>query len=60
LDGLPLQEDQVRLFAVSRTEKGRTVVNRIVLDDKLKKMAEDGWSLSRLWVMGHLGGVANV
>jgi predicted ATPase len=60
LDGLPLQEDQVRLFTVSRTEKGRTVVNRIVLDEKLKKMAEDGWSLSRLWVMGHLGGVANV
>jgi energy-coupling factor transporter ATP-binding protein EcfA2 len=60
LDGLPLQEDQVRLFTVSRTEKGRTVVNRIVLDKKLKKMAEDGWSLSRLWVMGHLGGVPNV
>ena len=60
LDGLPLQEDQVRLFTVSRTEKGRTVVKRIVLDKKLKKMAEDGWSLSRLWVMGHLGGVANV
>ena len=60
LDGLPLQEDQVRLFTVSRTEKGRTVVKRIVLDKKLKKMAEDGWSLSRLLVMGHLGGVANV
>jgi energy-coupling factor transporter ATP-binding protein EcfA2 len=60
LDGLPLQEDQVRLFTVSRTENGRTVVNRIVLDEKLKKMADDGWSLSRLWVMGHLGGVANV
>lgn len=60
LDGLPLQEDQVRLFTVSRTEKGRTVVNRIVLDEKLKKMADDGWSLSRLWVMGHLGGAANV
>jgi hypothetical protein len=60
LDGLPLQNDQVRLFTVSRTEKGRTVVKRIVLDEKLRKMAEDGWSLSRLWVMGHLGGVANV
>jgi len=30
------------------------------LDNKLKKMAEKGWTLSRLWVMGHLGGVANV
>jgi hypothetical protein len=60
LDGLPLQNDQVRLFTVSRTEKGRTVVNRVVLDERLEKMAEKGWTLSRLWAMGHLGGVANV
>jgi len=60
LDGLPLQNDQVRLFTVSRTEKGRTVINRIELSEKLKKMAEKGWTLSRLWVMGHLGGIANV
>jgi energy-coupling factor transporter ATP-binding protein EcfA2 len=60
LDGLPLQNDNVQLFAVSRTNKGRTVVNRIVLDEKLKNMAEKGWTLSRLWVMGHLGGIANV
>ncbi len=60
LDGLPLQNDQVRLFAVARTEKGRTVINRIVLDEQLKSMAEKGWTLSRLWTMGHLGGVANV
>jgi energy-coupling factor transporter ATP-binding protein EcfA2 len=60
LDGLPLQNDQVRLFTVSRTAKGRTVVKRIVLDDRLKKMAEKDWTLSRLWVMGHLGGVPNV
>jgi energy-coupling factor transporter ATP-binding protein EcfA2 len=60
LDGLPLQNDQVRLFAVSRSERGRTVVNRIVLDERLKRMAEKDWTLSRLWVMGHLGGVANV
>lgn len=60
LDGLPLQNDQVRLFTVSRTEKGRTVVNRVKLSRKLKEMAEKGWTLSRLWVMGHLGGVGNV
>lgn len=50
LDGLPLNNDQVRLFTVSRTEKGRTVLNRIVLDERLKKMMG----------MGHLMGVANV
>ncbi len=60
LDGIPLQNDHVRLFTVSRTDKGHTVVQRVVLDEKLKKMAEKGWTLSRLWVMGHLGGVANV
>jgi hypothetical protein len=60
LDGLPLLNDQVRLFSVSRTEAGRTTVRRIRLDEKLKRMAEKDWTLSRLWVMGHLGGVSDV
>jgi hypothetical protein len=60
LDGLPLQDDEVRLFTVFRTDRGRTEVRRVVLDDRIQAMAEKGWSLSRLWVMGHLGGVANV
>lgn len=60
LDGLPLQNDRVRLFTVSRTNTGRTVVRRVQLNDKLLKMAKEGWTLSRLWVMGHLGGVPNV
>ena len=57
LDGLPLQDDRVRLFTVSRTSSGRTSVHRVAVDDRLLKKAEQGWSLSRLWVMGHLGGV---
>ena len=60
LDGLPLQDDRVRLFTVSRTGSGRTSVRRVVVDDSLLDRAEQGWSLSRLWVMGHLGGVPNV
>jgi hypothetical protein len=60
LDGLPLQDDRVRLFTVSRTTTGRTIIRRIVVNDKLLAMAKDGWTLSRLWVMGHLGGVPNV
>lgn len=60
LDGLPLQDDRVRLFTVSRTTAGRTSVRRVALDDDLRRKAEQGWSLSRLWVMGHLGGVPNV
>ena len=60
LDGLPLQDDRVRLFTVSRTSSGRTSIRRVVVDDHLLERAEQGWSLSRLWVMGHLGGVPDV
>ena len=60
LDGLPLQDDRVRLFTVSRTVSGRTSIDRVVVDDRLLEKAEQGWSLSRLWVMGHLGGVPDV
>ena len=60
LDGLPLQDNRVRLFTVSRTGSGRTSVRRVVVDDSLLERAEQGWSLSRLWVMGHLGGVPDV
>ena len=60
LDGLPLQDDRIRLFTVSRTNSGRTSVRRVVVDDSLLEKAKQGWSLSRLWVMGHLGGVPDV
>ena len=60
LDGLPLQDERVRLFTVSRTGSGRTSVRRVDLDDSLLEKAKRGWSLSRLWVMGHLGGVPDV
>ena len=57
LDGLPLADNRVRLFTVSRTRSGRTSVRRIEITDSLLKKAKEGWSLSRLWVMGHLGGM---
>ena len=50
----------MRLFAVDRTNTGRTVVKRVELSDDLLAKAKEGWTLSRLWVMGHLGGVPNV
>ena len=59
-NGLPLQDDRVRLFTVARTHTGRTDVRRVVLHEKLIAMARKDWTLSRLWVMGHLGGVPNV
>lgn len=60
LDGLPLQEDDVRLFTVSRTNKGHTVVRRVPIDDRMRTWADRGWTLSRLWTKGHLGGVPDV
>ena len=60
LDGLPLVDDRVRLFTVSRTHSGRTSIRRVEIADRLLKKAKQGWSLSRLWVMGHLGGMPDV
>lgn len=59
LDGLPLQDDRVRLYTVARTSTGRTVVRRIDIQ-KLAAKAQGGWTLSRLWVAGDLGGMPNV
>jgi len=60
LDGLPLQDERVRLFTVDRDNRGRTVVKRVVLDEKLLSMASKGWTLSRLWTNKLIGGMPNV
>ncbi|MBV5262987.1 AAA family ATPase [Pinisolibacter aquiterrae] len=59
LDGLDLDNDDVRLFAVDRDSNGHTVVRRLVLTPQLKALNCD-FPLSRLWMMGHLGAVPNV
>jgi energy-coupling factor transporter ATP-binding protein EcfA2 len=60
LDGLPLQDDKVRLFAVDRDNVGRTVVKRVIVDDKMLKMAGQGWTLSRMWMNKLIGGMPDV
>jgi energy-coupling factor transporter ATP-binding protein EcfA2 len=60
LDGLPLQDDRVRLFAVDRDNRGTTCFKRFLITDEHKKMAAEGWTLSRMWVNGLIGGVPNV
>lgn len=59
LDGLDLNDPEVRLFAVDRTQQGHTSVRRIVLSEPLHQLLHD-YPLSRLWMMGHLGAVPNV
>ncbi|MGA7697625.1 MAG: AAA family ATPase [Candidatus Sulfotelmatobacter sp.] len=60
LDGLPLQNDRVRLFVVDRDNRGHTVVKRVELSEALLSKAKEGWTLSRLWVNGLIGGVPDV
>ena len=57
LDGLPLHDDRVRLFAVDRSKRGHTVVHRVTVDERLLSAAKKGVPLSQQWVMGHFGGV---
>lgn len=61
MDGLDLQNDRIRLFAVDRDNLGRTRAHRVIMTPELAKLAEkNDWPLSRLWMMGHIGGMPNV
>jgi predicted ATPase len=57
LDGLDLLDDRIRLFAIDRDPRGATQVKKVEVTDELMAHADAGLSLSRLWVMGLLGGV---
>jgi energy-coupling factor transporter ATP-binding protein EcfA2 len=60
LDGLPIDDPSVRLFAVDRDSQGHTQVNRIDLTDALSRRPNADWTLSRMWMNGYLGAVPNV
>lgn len=60
LDGLPLQDDRVRLFTVDRDNQGKTVIERVVVNKKLLDLSDKGWTLSRLWMNKFIGGMPNV
>jgi energy-coupling factor transporter ATP-binding protein EcfA2 len=61
LDGLPLQNDRVRLFTVDRDNQGKTIVKRVAIDAKpLEMAASNKWPLSRLWMNKLIGGMPNV
>lgn len=57
LDGLNLLDDDIRLFTVDRNEQGHTVVERVRVTSDIMALAEQGMSLSQLWVMGRIGGM---
>jgi predicted ATPase len=60
LDGIPLDNPEIRLFTVDRDSNGHTVVRRIDLKAALEKRPSEEWTLSRMWMTGLLGGVPNV
>lgn len=58
LDGLNLGDDRIRLFAVNKNRNnGHTSLERIQIKEDL---LDKGFSLSRLWIEGRLGGVPNL
>lgn len=60
LDGLPLTQPDVRLFAVERDSNGHTCVNLIDLAEALRRRPSEEWTLSRMWMNGYLGAIPNV
>ena len=60
LDGLALEDDRIRLFIVDRDNRGTTQVRRFVVTDQHRDMASKGWTLSRMWINGLIGGIPNV
>jgi predicted ATPase len=60
LDGLPLNDPEIRLFTVDRNSNGHTVLKRIDLASVIKARPNEEWTLSRMWMNGLLGGVPNV
>lgn len=61
IDGLELGDDRIKLFAVDRDNTGHSQAFQVMLTPQLVALAKDkDWPLSRLWMMGHIGGVPNV
>lgn len=59
LDGLDLTDQRLRLFVVERNRKsGATEARPIQINADLLSKGGDKFSLSRLWTMGRLGGLA--
>jgi len=60
LDALDLRDDRIRLFTVERDRTGATRIDRVRVSEEVLHAAENGLSLSSLWVMGRLGGAPDL
>ncbi|MDX2283029.1 MAG: AAA family ATPase [Bacteroidia bacterium] len=59
LDGLSLEDPEVRLFTVDRNSHGHTSIRRLEMTEALFELNQT-YPLSRLWLMGNLGAVPHV
>jgi hypothetical protein len=61
LDGLPLDDDRVRLFRVERKRDGKTDVRRVPVKNLARLKQKHGQNaVSRMWTEGRIGGLPNV
>ncbi len=61
LDGLPLEDNRVRLFRVERNQDGKTQITPVPVHDlRGLKERSGGHAISRLWIEGRLGGLQRV
>lgn len=61
LDGLPLDDQRVRLFRVERQRDGKTDVKRVPVKNLQRLKEKHGPNaVSRLWTEGRIGGLPNV
>ena len=58
LDGLNLNDDEIRLFEVSRNRAGHTVTRRIEVKPEHEQQEGRRLKLSELWTRGYLGAVS--
>ncbi len=57
LDGIDLNDDEQRLFVVSRNKKGHTRVKRITADSEPKYYENESTKLSEAMLRGYIGGL---
>ncbi|WP_044233694.1 AAA family ATPase [Haliscomenobacter hydrossis] len=58
LDGLNLFDDEIRLFEVTRNDKGHTQTRRIQMKPEVQNEMGQKYKLSELWTRGFLGAIS--
>jgi len=57
LDGIDLNDEEQKLFVVSRNKKGHTRMKEITIEDKPKSSDDEPLHLSEAFMRGYLGGL---